>query len=113
MRRSKTSRAVMEGELPAVSYVMFVCTQSQTACTRSHVGNDTATTEIYTLSLHDVPISVVAVSLDRKSVVEGKRGDLGGRRNIKKKKNRERVHGGQRQPMGPTGPGESQGLAGA
>src|SRR4051795_9508415 len=26
--------------------------------------NDTATTEIYTLSLHDVPISVVAVSLE-------------------------------------------------
>src|SRR3989440_7611626 len=31
-------------------------------------SNDTATTEIYTLSLHDaLPISVVAVSLDRKS----------------------------------------------
>src|SRR3954449_2868932 len=29
--------------------------------------NDTATTEIYTLSLHDVSISVVAVSSDRKS----------------------------------------------
>src|SRR4051795_82078 len=29
--------------------------------------NDTATTEIYTLSLQTFPISVVAVSLDRKS----------------------------------------------
>src|SRR3954466_2129818 len=30
-------------------------------------SNDTATTEIYTLSLHELSISVVAVSLDRKS----------------------------------------------
>src|SRR3954465_543271 len=59
-------------------------------------GNDTATTEIYTLSLHDVPISVVAVSLDRKSVGEGKRVDFGGRRTIKKKRRRQllgRLHG--------------------
>src|SRR4051795_7456886 len=32
--------------------------------------NDTATTEIYTLSLHEFPISVVAVSLDRKAPSE-------------------------------------------
>src|SRR3954449_4195952 len=33
-------------------------------------ANDTATTEIYTLSLHDFPISVVAVSLDRRATSE-------------------------------------------
>src|SRR3954464_9325408 len=35
--------------------------------------NDTATTEIYTLSLHDVPISVVAVSLKKKKNTWGKK----------------------------------------